>query len=102
MVNYQNAKVYTIRSHFYPDELYVGYTTRPLSERMAQHRNESKKILLHKKHKLYLFVKDWDDWYIELYENFPCFNLEEILKRENEVIRAIGTLNTIRYTSKGK
>ena len=42
-----------------------------------------------------MFIKDWTEWYIELYENYPCANIEEILKRENEVIREIGTLNTI-------
>jgi len=98
MVNYQNAKIYTIRSHQHPNEIYVGYTTRPLSERFAKHKQESKNMFLHKKNKLYHFVKDWTEWHIELYEHYPCSSIEEILKRENEVIREIGTLNTITYS----
>ena len=98
MVNYQNAKIYTIRSHQHQNEIYVGYTTRPLSERFSQHKRDSKNMLLHKKNKLYHFVKNWDEWFIELYENNPCSNIEEILKKENDVVRAIGTLNTVTYS----
>ncbi len=45
-------------------------------------------------YKLYIEVNgDWSNWYIELYENHPCNSKEELLKREGEVIRLIGTLN---------
>ena len=102
MVNYQNAEIYIIRSHLYPDKIYVGYTTRPLSERLSQHRRNSKDVLPQKKNQLYLFIKDWTEWYIKLYENYHCAkftaNIEEILKRENEVVREAGTLNTITYS----
>ena len=98
MVNYQNAKIYTIRSHQYPNEIYVGYTTRPLSERFSQHRGDSRNVLFHKRNKLYNFIQNWNEWYIELYENYPCSNIEEILKRENEVVREISTLNTETYS----
>jgi beta-N-acetylglucosaminidase len=44
--------------------------------------------------KLYQEVNnDWNDWYIELYENYPCSCRDELDKREGEVIRLIGTLN---------
>jgi hypothetical protein len=36
---------------------------------------------------------DWSNWYIELYENFPCSCKEELCKREGEIIRLIGNLN---------
>ena len=36
----------------------------------------------------------FDDFYIELYENYPCNSKEELNKREGEVIREIGTLNS--------
>ena len=32
--------------------------------------------------RFYQYVDDWDNWYIELYENFPCNNKEELNKRE--------------------
>ena len=37
---------------------------------------------------------DWSNWYIELYENYPCNSKEELLKKEGEVIRLIGSLNS--------
>jgi len=37
---------------------------------------------------------NWDNWYIELYEEYPCENKEQLGKREGEVIRLIGTLNS--------
>ena len=39
--------------------------------------------------------KGIDDFYIELYEEFPCENKEQLTKREGEVIREIGTLNQV-------
>jgi hypothetical protein len=36
---------------------------------------------------------DWTDWYIELYENYPCNSKNELCKREGEIIRLIGTSN---------
>ena len=46
---------------------------------------------------LYIKIRETDikDWYIELYENFPCENNELLLKREGEVIRDIGILNKV-------
>ncbi len=41
----------------------------------------------------YQHVDDWDNWYIELFENFPCNSKEELNKREGEIIREIGTVN---------
>ena len=82
----------------YQNEIHVGYTTRPLSKRFSQHRGESRNVLFHKISKLHHFIQNWSEWYIELYENYPCSNIEEILKRENEVVREISTLNTETYS----
>ena len=38
MPNYQNGKVYSIRSHSRPDLVYVGSTTQPLSKRFGGHK----------------------------------------------------------------
>ena len=38
-------------------------------------------------------TNDIDDWYIELYEKFPCNDKQELHKREGEVIREISNLN---------
>ena len=41
----------------------------------------------------YQHIDDWDNWYIELFEKFPCNSKEELNKREGEIIREIGTVN---------
>ena len=52
---------------------------------------------LHKTDKncsLYLYVNgDWDNWFIELYENYPCKNKYILELRETEVQRQIATIN---------
>ena len=36
---------------------------------------------------------DFNDWYIELFEDFQTERKEQLNKREGEIIREIGTLN---------
>jgi hypothetical protein len=90
MVNYQLGKIYTVRSLTSP-EIYVGSTVAPLCKRMAQHRSDWKNGLIIGLHKE--IVYDINEWFIELYELFPCNLKCELEKREGEVIRQIGTLN---------
>lgn len=91
MPNYQDGKVYTIRCRTDNSLIYVGSTTMTLSRRLSYHRERGKKCTT----KFYLNVNnDWDNWYIELYENHPCNSKEELCKREGEIIREIGTLNS--------
>jgi len=92
MPNYQNGKIYTIRCYKDDSKIYVGSTTMTLSKRIAEHRyasvNKEKT-----KNRWYNEVEDWKDWYIELYEECPCDNKEQLCKREGEVIREIGNWN---------
>jgi len=90
MVNYQLGKIYTVRS-LTSSEIYVGSTVAPLCKRMAKHRSDWKrgKILGRNKE----IVSDINEWFIELYENYPCNKLEELAQREGVIIRKIGTLN---------
>jgi hypothetical protein len=92
--NYSKGKIYSIRCIYDDSLIYVGSTIEPLSTRMAKHRFDSKKKICQNK-KLYqkVYETTWDDFYIELYENFPCENRDQLNKREGEVIRQIGTLN---------
>ena len=90
MPNYQNGKIYTIRCRTDDTKIYVGSTTTTLSQRITQHRSASKKQT---QTIWYNNVEDWGDWYIELYEDCPCENKEQLCKREGEVIRQIGNLN---------
>ena len=92
MPDYQNGKIYTIRNKYDTNLIYVGSTCKYyLSDRMGNHRHNAKKA---PNNSFYKIIKDWNDWYIELYEKFPCSDKNELTKREGEVIREIGTLNT--------
>ena len=88
--DYSKGKIYTIRS-LTDNNVYIGSTIQSLSTRMSGHRSKYKKnegLGLNKD-----IVKDINDWYIELYDFFPCNEKCELLKKEGEIIRLIGTLN---------
>jgi hypothetical protein len=96
---YKNGKIYTIRYRGDDALIYVGSTCLPLYKRWYKHKfscfNEN-----NNRHNLKVYQKiretnDFENWYIELYEEFPCDNKEQLLKREGEIIREIGTLNSI-------
>jgi hypothetical protein len=91
MLNYKQARIYTVRCRRNHTWIYVGSTTRPLSRRFAAHKTQ-------KTCALYKFIHehcggDWSDWYIELYEQNGYDNKEQLTKREGEVMREISTIN---------
>ena len=92
MPNYQDGKIYTIRNYTDNSLIYVGSTTQTLSKRLVNHRSDCK---TGKKYSLYSHIvdNDWSNWYIELYEYYPCNERAELEKREGEIIREIGTIN---------
>ena len=91
MIDYSKSKIYTIRNQNDTSLIYVGSTTQPLSKRWGEHKNDSKLCPLRK---LYRIINgEWDDWYIELYQSYPCNNREELQQKEREIIRLIGNLN---------
>jgi molecular chaperone DnaK (HSP70) len=91
MPDYQKGKIYKILNTI-DDEIYVGSTCETLSQRMARHRATCKRnnSSLIYKHMNQLGV---EHFYIELIEDWPCDRIDELLKREGEIIRSIGTLN---------
>jgi hypothetical protein len=93
MPDYSKGKIYTIRNRNNDSQIYVGSTIQSLAVRFGGHKKSSK-LESCMNMKLYQEVNnDWNNWYIELYENYPCTNREELFKREGEIIRLIGTLN---------
>jgi hypothetical protein len=93
---YKNGKIYTIRCKNDDTLIYVGSTVQPLFKRWHQHKTRVNKqvynnILLYQK----MRETNIEDFHIELYENFPCNNKEELNKREGEIIREIGILNKV-------
>lgn len=96
MIDYNNAKIYTIKYKNDASLIYVGSTTQILSKRFTEHKSYYNKG--DERSLLYLKMKetnDIDNWYIELYENYSCNNKEELHKKEGEVIKEIGTLNKL-------
>ncbi len=83
MPNFQNGKIYSIRSH-QTDKIYIGSTTQSLAVRFGGHKRQacsSREILL------------FDDAYIELIENYPCADKMELNRREGEIIRTTECVN---------
>ena len=89
---YQNGKIYAIRNYI-DNDVYVGSTTYPLSKRMSEHRiqmkNHPDRILYRKMNEL-----GSEQFYIELVEQFPCDNSEQLHKKEGKYIKKFGTLNS--------
>lgn len=93
MPNYQQGKIYTIRCRTDDTLIYVGSTTQSLAKRWDGHKVKSRKEgmlnrLIYKK-----VNNEWKNWYIELYELYPCSCKEELCRKEGEIIRLIGNLN---------
>ena len=90
--SYANGRIYCIRNHI-DDDIYVGATTQTLSKRMQKHKSDAKRgrnMPVHCKMK----VLGIENFYIELLEEYPCNNLEQLKAKEGEYIRAIATLNS--------
>jgi hypothetical protein len=86
-MNYQNGKIYTIRS-YQTDDVYYGSTTQPLSKRLSGHKAHYKQWQKQNYNYVTSFeIVKYDDCYIELYENYPCNSKPELEKREGQVIR---------------
>ena len=85
--NYQNGKIYTIRSRSRPDLIYVGSTIQSLSTRFGEHKKHSNTCTSKQ-------IIELSDAYIELLETYPCQNIEELQRRENHHMRSIDCVNT--------
>ena len=93
MVNYQNGKIYAIRS-FKTDEIYIGSTTQKLCQRLQKHKADKKRYEKGIQHYYTSFkILDYDDAYIELIENVPCNSKEELHKIEGKYIREMICVN---------
>ena len=95
MPDYSKGKIYTIRCRTDKTLIYVGSTIQPLSVRLGGHKNKSIDIKYENRLIYKTINNKWEDWYIELYEDYPCENKEQLNKKEGEIIRLIGTLNIL-------
>lgn len=93
MPDYQKGKIYTIRCKTDDTLIYVGSTTQSLARRWGKHKNYSN-TEINKNRLIYTTINNnWDNWYIELYELYPCSCKIELCRKEGEIIRLIGSLN---------
>jgi len=81
MPNYKNGKIYALKSHQIED-IYIGSTTQKLSQRLGKHRADCKDNKGNTK-----YILQYEDYYIELIENYPCNSKEELEQREGHYIR---------------
>lgn len=89
--DYSKGQIYTIRCRDDPEMVYVGSTINTLTKRLYSHKSEAKRspnILVYK-----TIAGNWSNFYIELYELYPCSCKNELVRREGEIMRLIGTLN---------
>ena len=74
--------------------IYIGSTTTALCQSMTKHRSAAKTRPSMQKVTAKMNELGVDNFYIALIENFPCENVELLRKREGELIRELGTLNS--------
>lgn len=89
--DYTQGKIYLIRNK---SNVYVGSTTVPLFNRLDGHIFDSQR---NPGLKIYERINnDWKNWNIELYENYPCENKQQLHRREGEVQKMLcSNLNTV-------
>ena len=93
MVNYQEGKIYTLRSH-QTDKVYVGSTCTPLPKRLYSHRGEYKRWKDGQNYYCTAWeIVQFEDCYIELHETYLCQSKAELHRREGEIIREIDCVN---------
>jgi hypothetical protein len=90
---YQNSKIYRIINDE-NDEVYVGSTYNMLCRRMEKHRSHR---FQYAHRPLYKLMNEIGiaKFHIELIEEYPCDNKEQLRKREGHFIRGMGTLNMV-------
>ena len=91
---YQNSRIYTIESYSRPDLIYVGSTYTTLPRRLSEHKSDFKKYLkgTHKYMTSFELLK-CPDYHINLVENYPCNNREELHARETYFIKTMNCVN---------
>lgn len=95
MPNYQNGKIYKIES-LIGGLVYVGSTTRALSERLGDHVRKHKQFMAGKAVGCTSFeVLNFPDYKILLVESCPCDTKEQLHTREAEHIRNIECVNKV-------
>jgi hypothetical protein len=89
MPDYSKSKLYKIISYvddFEESYTYYGSTTQSLSTRMASHRKNFNKNIVSTTSRNLFNKYGVDSCFIQLIENFPCKNIEELKQQECKLI----------------
>ena len=86
------GKIYCIKNCI-DDDKYIGSTTDDLSQRLIKHKWEAKRCPHIKLYQKFNEV-GFDKFSIDLLEEFPFDDKQQLRNREGEYIRQLGTLNT--------
>ena len=95
MPDYSLGKIYAIRSAN-TDQVYIGSTVQPLYKRFHVHKWDYNryKETGKKGTRSFLIFKEGDA-YIELVENYPCSDRNELNRREGQIIRKYKNINRL-------
>lgn len=97
MPNYENTKIYAIKSTKTP-LIYIGATTKLLCQRMAQHRRDNKKQTFECP-----YILEFPDSHIELIKTVNVSNKEELNKELYKVRNEYrGTLAPLKEKNRKK
>lgn len=90
---YQHGKIYSIRSH-QTEGVYIGSTINTLPKRLYKHKKDCEYWINGKKNYVSSFeIIKYDDCYIELIENYPCNDRNELERQEGTHIRNTDCIN---------
>ena len=97
MPDYQKAKIYKIWS---PSNnlVYYGSTTQTLPQRLAKHLGNYKCYTKDNTKTSYMTsfkILEYEDYKIELVEEYPCNNKSQLLKKEGEHIKNNECVNMV-------
>ena len=104
MPDYQQAKIYKLYS---PSKklVYYGSTVQPVYQRLAGHLSNYK-LYIKDNNKKYLssfLVLECEDYKIELVEEYPCNNNQQLLRKEGEYQKNNVCINkNVNYTTINK
>jgi len=95
MPDFKQGKIYCLRSHQTGD-IYIGSTCQPLPKRKGDHKKKYKRWKNGKTHYVTSFeLLKYDDCYIELIEECPCDNRNQLERREGQLIREMDCVNKL-------
>ncbi len=92
-VDFSKGKIYKVFND-YNDDIYIGSTCDTLKTRFRKHKSEAE-LNPDGTRPLYKLIREigFNRFKIELIEEFPCLNINELRQREGHYIKELATLN---------